>query len=247
MICPPDCFTPKSLEKAFAKSLGQLFVRNSVFASAKQLLDKVPEGQLDIPLQTAAGIFLHHFIEQNNHEACVYDQTSNVLRNIDEWVLRVRSNLPNMLPTTDKQAAATEKLLASRFLFFDQEFWVLDCERLASISAQDRAAHRVSKLIQGLDGYSLCFPRRIYPTDLGETMNFFAKRIAAQDTVVTKPKLGRPTKLDRVAAILERNFPDGVKGVNQWEVLRTVEKELGDSIGITSLRKAIKNTNSAHV
>lgn len=246
MICPSDYFTPKSTETAFTKSLGQSFVRNSVFASAKQDLSIVPKDYLDAALQASATMFLHYFIEQNSDEACIYDQSTDAIRSIDDWVLRANSQVPSILPTTERQAFATDKLLASRFLFFDQELWVLNGERVADIGSHDKGAKRVATLIQRLDGNSLCFPRRIYPNDLGETMNSFAKRIAVQSLAGTKRKMGRPTKVDRAAEILEQTYPDGVKGINQGEVLRTVEKEMGESLGITSLRKAIKYTNSAH-
>lgn len=246
MICPSDYFTPKSIETAFAKSLGSSFVRNSVFGSAKKELATVPTNELDAVLQSAATVFLHYFIEQNSDEACVYDQSTDALRSIDDWVLRASSQIPSIFPTTERQAVTTGKLLASRFLFFDQELWILDGEQFSGIGSQDKDAKRVVMLIQRLDGNSLCFPRRIYPNDLGETMNSFAKRIAVQSLTGNKPKMGRPTKVDRAAEILGKTYPDGVKGINQGKVLRTVEKEMGESLGITSLRKAIKHTNSAH-
>lgn len=241
MICPEDFFTPKSLETAFAKSLDFALVRQTVFASAKQPLDTIPAPQMGCVLQASASVFLHFFIKQFSHEARVYDQDTKAVHRIDEWALTVTSGLPTSLPKNAKQATSREALLGSRFVFFDQELWVLDCERLANLDERDAAIERITKLVHGLDGCSLCFPVSIFPDDPGAAMNALAKGMAERiaTDMPAKAKAGRPKKIDKVVAILKRHYPNGFGHELQKQVLRTVKKELNESIGMTTLRNAM--------
>ncbi|WP_039017401.1 hypothetical protein [Halocynthiibacter namhaensis] len=242
MICPEDFFTPKSLETAFSKSLSVSFVRETVFASAQQTASSIQPNELDAVLKSSAKVFLHFFIKEHSHEARVFCQRSSTVQRIDDWALTVlRDELPTTLPLSEKLATTKDASLDSRYAFFDQELWVLDCERLSALPKLDATIERVAKLINGLDGCSLCFPVSIYPEDLGAAMNTFAKSMIDQkvENPPIKLRLGRPRKIDRASEALRRAFPDGFQNIPQKNLRRSVETELNETIGMTTLRKAM--------
>lgn len=241
MICPEDFFTPKSLETAYAKTLDADFVRQAIFTTLQQSLEEISPDNLGHVLDSSAGVFLHYFIQENAYEARVYDPRTQAVHRVDEWALATTGTLPLSLPRTDGQAASSDTRLGSRFVFIDQELWVLDSERLSNVNDSEYAVNRLAKLIQSLDGCSLCFPMRIYPSDLGNSMNIFAKNMV-QRTAISEPikkTLGRPKKVDRVAEAIKRQYPDGFGHQLQKQVLRTVKKDLNESIGMTTLRNAM--------
>ena len=217
-------------------------MRQTVFASALKPIETVQPLQQEALLQSSASVFLHYFIHKFAHEARVYDPKTKCLQRIDSWALSTAKVLPVSLAQTLKQVSSVEKRLTTRFVFFDQELWVLDFELLANVSKLDAATSRIAKLIQHLDGYSLCFPSAVYPKDLGASMNSFAKEMVENRDIKkpAKAPVGRPNKIDRVVEVLERLYPNGTGGELQKVVLRTVKADLKETLGMSTLRSALE-------
>ncbi len=247
MLCPEGYFTPRMLEETFRNSLERESVRKAIYLSAGHNVVSVADPHLKTVLDAAARIFLHLFVGDNTGKARLCcPQTARVMR-VDPWAASTLGTVVSDLPQTAKSAESAIAKLDKDLTFIDQELWVLDFHNLDRANDQKGGHQRLACLLQWMDGWSLCFPAEVFPSDVGKSMNEFAVKMVRERTItqIHGRKAGRPGKVDKLVRWLTDTYPDGTIGQPAKVLRQMAQDALSDTFGDTSMRNAIRNFREA--
>lgn len=243
MYCPEQYFTPKMLEEAFYKSLSRKGVRDIVFQSLQLKASEINDVHLEEILRLSATIFLHDFIKSNSEHLRACDVSGPTVVRVDPWLAINGETQVTTLPLNRLHCDKLRKQVAKGFVALDQELWVIDTSIIEEAARKAAIHARIAKLTKNFDGFSVCFPSKIYPSDVGDAMNQIAAKmllLGATVPITQRRGRGRPTKVEDVAQYIDQNWPNGTDGLNRGVMLREIEKGLNIPVSKTTLSNALK-------
>ncbi len=210
------------LETRFARTLSNDRIAPVIFTAAGMQYSNIKPSERSQVLAASAKIFVHRFLDTFDDSLLVFSLSRAAPVKIDSWILAGASAVFEKLPESASAANAVSRTVANSYKLINSDGWTVCSSGDEIFIGNLNPAKR--KVLETMDGWSLCLPNEALPSDSGSCLKTLATQIFQEASAAKqrKKRPGRPNQVIPMVERLKKQYPNGVPN----KPLKVITREL---------------------